>query len=483
MSNSSLYQKSNLVNIPFMYIASVICLLLCMLMAIIVFRFRPLLGDDILFQYLYGASNYLDDKELWMQQQENLIQMQTLSQSFDNVVFNYMTWGARIIPIFLFPMLSILGKNLVSIIAAISLAAFVLSIISLTFSDWRKALRHPILILWLFYSLVFFHRAAGHYFMWTFITCYVIPNALYLLYLYALNKMTDDGKFYSTPPYIVLLNLLGLITGLMHEMLGAVFVLMLVAKGITLVFQKKSCSFFHYARLHIGFLIGYCIVFFAPANFYRVQSIHSATEGSYIERLINSFIVHIRSLFPTDLTSWISIGLFAAIIVLCLCFCVVRIIKQKQLHAFISENLYIIVGLLFSPILFALGPYTPTYGTGLWNALFYVLLLRAIYNYADITSLIPDLFYKLKLGTVCTVLSLSLFILLNAGWFHSFISISLIWEKSISQAKLTGESTITVPLFVEGPNGSILFLQHVNNPDRYETLIYKEYYGIQIIPE
>jgi len=454
-----------------------------MLIAVIVFRFRPSLGDDILFQYLYGASNYLDDKELWMQQQENLVQMQTLSQSFDNVVFNYMTWGSRILPIFLFPMLSILGKNIVAILAGISLTAFVMSIVALTFSDWKKALMHPILILWLFYSLVFFHRAAGHYFMWTFITCYVIPNALYLIYLYALNKMTDNGKSCSTPLYIVLLNVLGIITGLMHEMLGAVFVLMLVAKGIKLVFMQKSYTIFQYARLHIGFLISYCIVFFAPANFYRVQSIHSATEGNYFERLLNSIIVHIRSLFPTDLIHWISIGLFALVIVLCACYCTVRIIKNKQLNVFISENLYIIVGLVFSPILFALGPYTPTYGTGLWNALFYILLLRAIYIYADIPSLIPDLFYKLKLGAVSIVLALSLFILLNVSWLHSFVSTSLIWEESIAQAKLNGESSVTVPSFYEGPNGSILFLNHINNPAIHDRVVHLEYVGILIIPE
>ena len=475
MSNDSLYK--------FKYIISIICLLLCMSIVVIVFRFRPAFGDDVLFQFLYSASNYFDNKEFWIQQQENLVQMQTLSQSINNTVFTYMTWTGRILPYFLHPMLSILGKLPVSIIAGISLTAFVLSIISLTFDDWKKALEHPILILWLFYSLVFLHRASGHYFMWTFIAHYIIPTVLFLLYLYILNKMTKNENQNQTLIYIILFNLLGLITGITHEMLGAVFSLMLASKGITLVFTNKSCSFLHYVRLHIGFFIGYCVLFLSPGNFYRVQSIHSPTEGTIVERLIDSVIVHLRSLFPTDLTHGFSIGLFALIIVLLTCFCLIRIIKKKQLRLFIIDNLYIITGLVFSPILFSIGPYAPSYGTGLWNALFYILLFRAIYNYADINLLIPEIFHKLRLGTVCAVLSLTLFVLLNVGWINSFVSTSLKWENAISQAKKHGYSTASVPRFSEGPSSNILFLSYVNDPYQYESMFYQEYFGILIIPE
>jgi len=282
---------------------------------------------------------------------------------------------------------------------------------------------------------------------------------------------------------IILFNVFGFITGITHEMLGAIFVLMIVAKGITLVYIIKSFTFMHYVRLHIGFFIGYCIVFFAPANFYRVQSIHSATEGSYFERLLNSLIIHLRTVFPTDFTQLVLVGVLAFIIVLCISFCLVRIIKTNQLNVFITENLYIIVGLVFSPILFALGPYSPNYGACLWNALFYILLFKAIFIYADISSLIPDIFYKLRLGVICAVISLSLFILLNAGWFSSFVSTALEWEESISFAKQHEYSSVSVPLFSEGPSSNILSTNIINNPNRYEMLVFREYFGILVIPE
>jgi len=322
--------------------------------------------------------------------------------------------------------------------------------------------------------------------MWTFISLYFVTVILYFAYLFILDKITCKEKKDLTLSCLILFNLLGFLCGITHETLGATLVLMLIAKGVTLVFLEKSCPFMHYVKLHIGFFVGYCISFFAPGNINRLLSSHSSVRGSLFERLEHSFIVHIGSIFPLDRVQGYSrliLILFIFIIFACICLCAVRIIQKKQLGTFISENLYLITGLVCTPFLWSFLPFRPIYGTSLWSALFFILLFRAIFIYADIGSIIPEFFYKLRFGIICTILLLALTIIINFGWFHSFITTSLKWENSIAHAIQNGHSEVSVPRFSEGPNSDILALEYVNSPDRFEQPIYKHYYEILIIPE
>lgn len=450
---------------------SVFILISCTVYVIALFYFRPLLGDDVPYQFQNGINYWMDDAVM----SHELIK--TLPESLANSHYYYMNWTGRFYHNTFQSFVSVFGKGIISVFAGAIFALFIMSVSALAFSDWKKAFEHPLSMLAFYIIFVFFHFAVRYNIMWIMIVTYTLPVTLFLIYLYLL-----DGELPKSLHYVIMFNVLGFSCGIGHEMLGVVLAFMLLGKCITIVFFQKKMLFWNYIKLQIGFVIGYCICFFAPGNFRRTNaSVNQEGFGrSYFERLFEGIDKNISALYPSQFLD--SIGftktIYIAFVAFMILVCAVFIIRNKQLKIFIFENLFLLFGLTVSPFLWALAPHIGSWTTGLWGAIFYILLIRIVIS-AQIKKL-PELIYKRHLNIfVCIVLFLFL-IIQNFGWYSSFIRIGVTWNKAIKYAKEAGEEEVYVPKF---PEHTILFSNEINNPAYYERDIYIGYYGVKIVPE
>lgn len=472
-------------------IVSFITLFISMIGAMTIFYFRPSLGDDVLGQFMYSVTYYLDSPEL--AQNEGWVQILTLIQSIHNTQFYYMVWNGRILGFFLLPLLSICGKEVVSVFAGIIFSGYIMATLALAFSGWKKAFQHPLCILGLFFFLIFCHIAAPFYFMWTFISMYILTSLLYLLYLIVFDKLTGKKDGIKLR-HMIALNSIGLLCGITHELVGAIFALMLIAKGISVIFLQKKMPLSLYIKSSIGFFVGYCICFFAPGNFNRVVQSHSTRHtASFFERMKNAISIHIKAILPGSMFP----KYVCACILICACICIIGLIRNKQVKRFVTDNLYLIVGLISPLFLWALVPYTPGYGTVLFCALFWVFVIKMA---VEAGHFVQELLHKFRLrwfhkkyegiqskdffallsAFACSVL-IVLIIADNFSWMSSFVKTSLKSMALISESKKNGEEAVYVPLF-ENEENTILFCSYTNDPNQYSQDYYRQYYGVMAIP-
>ena len=454
-------------------VLSVLILISCTAFAIALFYFRPLLGDDVVYQFMNGAAHYMDDATVSQEQ------IKTLPQSIANSHYFYMNWSGRFYHNTFQSLISVFGKGLISVFVGAIFALFILSILAVAFSDWKKVLDHPLTMLALYMFLIFFYFSAHYNFMWIMIVTYILPAALILTYLYLIDKFSDDSP--RSLLFLILFNGLGFLCGIGHEVLGAMLAVMLLGKCITMVLVQRKISFWNYVTLHIGFIIGYGICFFAPGNFKRADSSHSKEfDLNYLERLIESIQKHLSSLYPSEFLDHFGLTktIYIALIFLIVCGSAAYIIRKKRLKMFMTENLFLMFGLASSPFLWAFAPYIGGWSMGLWGAVFYIFFIRVVI--ATQLEKLTELVYKRHLNIFACIILFLLLMIQNFGWFSSFIRTSVAWDKSINQAKDEGYEMVYVPKF---PEQQILFPSEINNSSQYERDYYIRYYGIKIIPE
>ena len=459
-------------------ISALIVLISCTTIITSIFYYRPIIGDDVLYQFQDAAAHYLDHAE--MSEHEQIL---TFSQAAKNSYFFYMNWTGRFYLSFFTSFISVWGKGVIALLTGIIFALFITSILALIFSDWKKSFMHPFTMLMLFLVLILMNKAADYYFMWIMIINSILPSALFFVYLFWINKFCENGSsknIYHKKFY--LLTAIGFLCGIGHEMLGAVLIMMLLGKGISVIFLRKKIGMWSYFRLHIGFYVGYLICFFAPGNFKRINESHDASiYRNYFEKLVDVFQIQKHVFHPLGLDD-IGIGgnkyIFLIGIIICAGFIIM--IRRKHLKPFLIDNLYLIFGLVSSPFLWALGSYMGEWSTGLWNAIFFILFLRMLFIYVDIESFIPKRIQKYYLNIICLVIAFAFIIITNFTWFHTFIQTSIEWDQKVMQAIEHREEEVRVPLF---PDKRILMPSYLNDPIQYETDYYIAYYGIIIIPE
>ena len=453
--------------------ASVLVLLCCTIFIILLFYYRPILGDDVLYQFEKGAIWYLDDIE--MSEYEQIL---TFPQAVKTAHFFYMNWTGRFYHNFLSSLISIWGKGLVAVLAGIIFALFIISILTLAFSSLRKALTHPLLMLLLFLVLIFYNRASSYYFMWIMIITYVLPSAMFLIYLFLFDQYVKE----HTAKRFYMLNILGFFCGIAHEMLGAFLIIMLLGKGISVVSLRKEMKFWSYVSCHIGFILGYIICFFAPGNFNRMNSSHDqGINRNYFDKLIDVLLEQRNMLYPSGLGGLgISVKRYTLILGLIICVGMVLVILSKKWKEALADNLYLLFGLVSSPFLWAFGSYMGGWAACFWNALFFILLFKLAFGYVEIGKIMPKWIQRSYLNIVCLMVASIIIIANNVSWFTAFIQTSHEWNRATTQAKEDGETAVIVPKY---PNVRILMTGYINDPVQYEEEYYIKYYGIKIIPE
>ncbi len=454
-------------------------LLLCFVFVFAVTRFIPPLGDDVLFQFdnAYEYYHVSDEEASLYIANEQIDDPATLLQSLYNLYFN---WTGRMTGWFVVPILSFTGEVFTSVFQAVFFTAYVALISALVFKGYKNSLSHPIALPLIFLLIIFYSTSIGVLLIITFTAIYIVTTVLYLLYI-NLNNSLLKNNYKTSISKLLLFNLLGFAAGFTHEMLGAMFIMIIGLRLLYLIFIEKSIKFIDAVKHNVGLAIGYILCFIAPGNFVRAGTNHdTGILKPYTEKLTTSITAHI-DVFK----SYSNLGLLVQLALILLCVAsLIILIKNKKFKNWFKGNFEYIIVCALSPFIWAFVSYVPSYGLNYWCALMFILQAGCIYE--AILSLRLVRFNILKpfymVATVASVVALVGLFLIQSSWIADLIPVTLQREALIEQAVLSKEEMVEVPLYPVTTENIYTLWNYNNLPDEFKTDYYIKYYGIEVIP-
>ena len=433
-------------------------------------------GDDVLFQFDNGISYYLDEEPSVLGER-----ISSLSQAFDNLWHMYLKWTGRVVGFFFVVCAPLIPPVVRAFLSAAICMLIVLLSLRLVYGSFRKAVSHPVSYFLLFCALYWYKPAAFYSRMWTMISVYSIPLLLCLLYY---NLSLEDKNWAQNRKWLIGFNILGLFTGLSHEILGAILIVMLGVNWLGEVFvgKKQWNTLFH----HTGLGIGYLLCFFSPGNFNRIRQSHDATvaSASIQARIVESISSHRQILWP----EWQGLQ--------CLLLCAVAAVIlslivsshtsgiSATVKRFFSQNIPYLVGGLVSLLAWGAISYAPTYGMDMWICLIYIILLKT----ADAEKLLAfikeyasrDILLK-SINIFAAVSLCILFAFNNFSWLKSYSSTALERHQLITEAVEEGLSEVIVPPYEDSAEHCLVPLGYLNRG--YTASYHVAYWGIPILVE
>lgn len=440
-------------------------LLCCGFVLFLTCQFRPLLGDDILDQFMYCDKFYTGDPT-WVE----LPPKDTWETAIKDAWYLYNNWSGRVIYLILIALPSLVGKAAYSMITTLTYIGIVIAGGRLEYGKMSVFFSHPVSVSVLSSLIMLYNYSMDYSIMWTFASIYGISFFLYLIIL----NITRDivyGEIVVDRKHIVLLNVIGFFAGLTHELLGAWYIIQIV---MIYMYKRGLKQTVTYIRLYIGLIIGYIICFFAPGNFIRASSDHDRNIfGPFLHKLFESASQHGQCILKMQ-NMGIAIGVVFAILIIISIFHngIIEILRNDAYIAFY------IISILLSWIMWSIVAYTPVYG--MIGMLVYVILLgmRIIDK--------SGIFVKEK-GTIYeTVLALILCILIfgdSVPWICDFGRQTKERENLIEEAKYNGEEEVIIHKYSDRACRHIIFSEYVDNSEIYAEPAEMKYYGIKIIVE
>ncbi len=458
---------------------SVFILLLCFGFVFVVTRFVPPLGDDVLFQFdnAYEYYHVSDEEASLYIANEQIDDFATLLRSLHNL---YLNWTGRMTGWLIVPVLSFTGEVFTSILQATFFTAYVALISALVFRGFKNALSHPIALPLIFLLVIFYSTSIGVLLIITFTAIYIVTTVLYLLYINVNNNLLKNN-YKTSIGKLVAFNVLGFVTGFTHEMLGAMFILIIGLRLLFLLFIEKKIKFIDALKHNVGLAIGYILCFIAPGNFVRAGTDHdTGILKPYSEKLALSIRAHI-DVFKT----YSNVGLLLALGLLLLTFIsLIILIKNKKLKEWIRDNFEYIAVSALSPFIWALVSYVPNYGLNYWCALVFIVEAGCIYKAINLLNLqrynVVKRLYTVA-GGVSALALIGLFFI-HSSWISDLIPITLQRELLIEQAVENEDKAVKVPLYPITTENIYTLHNYNNLPDEFKSDYYIKYYGIEIIP-
>ncbi len=370
-------------------------------------------------------------------------------------------------------MLSMLSPMIVSMICAGILIANVFLVLCISFRGSKKALCAPLFFLLIFLAN-YWYRGAGTYYvyMMTMVYTYCWPVFLGLLYYY----ITESGSVFERKKEIQekkiwIIQILGFITGMGHEILSLMILGAIAIKWcIGRFLKKREIEDF---KIHAGYMVGYCFCFFAPGNFRRAARPHDAITAAYSERLYGAFLTHYYAIKGTRECTAILLGLIVCV-VLVLALYLMRKKGDIIVNIFLNNVNLLLAAILSIPI-WALMPSCPLYGTFLFSLLVYAFLVSFS---KEVENIIPRFNYVNIVGSICVVV---FFIVTCSEEVRSFAGTTFERRRLVKEAVALNLTEVEVPRYNDSLNNGRYLLSYLNNQAEYDLDYYIDYYGVRLI--
>lgn len=236
-------------------------------------RYRPWIGDDALHCFTGGLSCYVHPEyaKQGLSDQHLGEYFTSLSQALSHATEYYVSWGGRLLTGVMDPLMVIGGKSASAVVSVCTYMGIILLGFRLVYGSIKEVFRHPLILLSTSSLLLFYNAAMDELVMRCMVNLYGFS---FLLYLAILNLyehiLKSKGSINVTN--VVLINVLGVVAGVSHELVGAWFLFQFMFG--TFIRTRSVKKTLINCRYLAGTIIGYIICIVAPGNFARAKSPH-----------------------------------------------------------------------------------------------------------------------------------------------------------------------------------------------------------------
>ena len=430
-----------IIAVSFLYIFSII-------------RFRPLVGDDVLFLFEGGYTPYLSDTLELGEYITSIFQgMQTLRELYLNFGF-----GIGMIYFWLFaPMIGLTVNAIIVCLVYLAIVAITLHILY-----GRELLQHPSIIALIVMMFFFYNPSMDYYMMRIMAFAYGVPCMLYLLFGDLIYN--SCGKIQIGKRRLLIINVVGFLAGLSHILLGVWFIV-----WIWFLLKELGIKIAHSQKCFLGWGIGYFILVLTPGFYNRITLPHDASiHEPLLPRLLASIDVHMRCFYLCEVLGKIILS----VIVTFVCICVFKKFTQKTytslFYLFELLNLTIVSIILWGSV-----SNTPNYGImGLYIVTIMICIKLIQYSEEKIKKL---------LSSICLIVFFCSLVDIYS-WVPNMVRQSIQRTEIIHEAVLNNESEIHVPAFsYEVRRRRVMFIGETDTTKALAAEWYQKYYGIRVI--
>lgn len=448
---------------------STVALLMMVVFFFIIVRYRPWIGDDVLHCFTGGLSYYVyPDRPVKEQYLGEYFC--SFSQAFSHMKEYYMKWGGRLLTGIVDPILVIGGNKISAIVTVMTYIGILLLGLRLVYEDIKNVMYHPISVICVGAILLFYNSTMDYNIMRVMVDLYGFS---FLLYLGLVNLNEECLKMKGVPSkkFTILMNIVGFLAGVTHELLGAWFIFQILFG--TALRKKNIKEFVVCCRNLIGTFTGYAICLLAPGNFQRAKNPHEAwVHGSVVERLINSVKEHYLVITSYEAVGkYIFAGMILASIIAFIFLCIKK--EYKYLVWIVEKEIYVIVSIILWGVI------SGAKSRGLYGAMLYSLLvmIRVMYEAEKVLG---------NKQYVFEILSVMLFVAVLCdciSWIPTMALQASNREKIIKEAVENSEPEVCVRRFSEECNRNIFFLEYVDSQQELDWFYYARMYGVHVVLE
>lgn len=476
--------------------------------ALFLFQLRydvPLYGDDIAGMVSNNPdSTYIDDRTVEGECELNLDY--SLHTTWVKLVQSYTTWNGRVIAKLVIPVIRMIFSlpdrvswTMFSLYIMVFQLIMLLVVVSAVCGSIRDGLETPMVVLLagvlLFYIPSYSYAYMTRLIMYTFTNIYVISVILYLWFYMAVRRvyvnpadLQASAAGFSAKT-LMGINLLGFFAGLSHEAYGVIFGAVLLTQLVRFWLQNHRRISIRYLFLYAGYLVGFCICFFAPGNFNRAQQSHESALRTVplIKRIFNSIYIHAFVGYKIWIVPIVVLPILFVFFVVLL---KKKILSVKDILTAVTNNLEWFMGFIMSAITWGLVAQVVSYGMLAANAM---LIIGVIRMFRELWMLVAErIMTEKKEGTtekirnILAGLSVIVVICLVAGNYSDISAVHRTankWRERIQVARKVGMEEIEVPAYPEGLDYRFYYLEAINNQERYDKVAFQVVFGTHVVIE
>lgn len=483
-------------------------------LAVFLFLLRydlPLYGDDIGGLVANNPDNtYIDDRVV---EGECTLDLDfSPKASWNRLRQSYFSWNGRVVDKFASSLIRIffsLPDRVSWVIFSIYIIGMLLALFLLTIrvisGSITAGIKEPVIVILtgilLFGVPSYSYAYMSRLIMYTFTNIYVISVILYLVFYMLIRcvydryaaKQPDDGstgrsdvRLYGTLTLIGI-NLSGALAGLSHEAYGVIFGVVLLTQMLRFWFNNNWKIRIRSMFLYPGYLIGFCICFFAPGNFNRAAQSHESALRTVplFTRLFNSIYIHTYVAYKIWIFPVVVLPVLAVVMFVLL---YRRMLGGKDLLKAVVRNLEWYLGFAMSALTWGIVARVMNYGMLVANAL---LIIGVIRTFRELWMLVTERITAekkegkvKKIQNILAGLSVIVVIFLVAG---SYSDVSVVhrtakeWREHIRVARKVGKEEIEVPAYPDGLDHRFYDLDAMNNQRQYDKIAARVVYGTHIV--
>lgn len=476
-------------------------------LAVFLFLLRydvPLQGDDVGWLVINNPDNeYLDDHDVEGECTLNLDY--SLSATWEKIKSAYVTWDGRvtsraIVPLirWIFSLPDGINWTLFSLYIASVVVVLYLLVVQAVCGSFKAGINAPELLLLtgvlLFFVPSYSYAYMTRILMYVFTNIYVVSAILYLIFYRLIGQLFEraagsrqTGGKELTVGRLTAINAVGLIAGLSHEAYGVIFGTVLLTQLIRYWLENHRKISIRCLLLYVGYLVGFCICFFAPGNFNRAAQSHESALRTVplLQRLFYSIYVHTFVAYKVWIVPVAVIPVLVTAVIVGLH---KRLLTWKEMLAAVLRNLEWFLGFAMSAVTWGLVARVVNYGMLAANILIIIGVLRVICEWwkCAVGHLLTE--HK-KIGMIrriSTAVSLAVVLAMIIGIGSEFTTVHRtadVWRENIGIARKAGMEEIVVPAYPADLNPKFYEPQVINYQNSYNKQAYRVVYGTRIVVE